>query len=326
MDDIPVPLDAKSTRFIPRLRIFIRAKGLAYSTEKTYLHWVKRYIYHHQYKHPDQMGAKEIEDFLTHLAIHHNTAKATQDIAFNALIFLYREFLKVEIRDLDIVRSKKSVKIPVVFTHDEAKLVISKLSSPSKLIAELMYGSGLRINEALRLRVKDIDFGMNTIVVRSGKGNKDRRTLLPNSVIEDLRAQIQEVTALHQYDMAAGFGEVYMPNALAKKYPNAGKSLGWQYLFPASKRSKDPRSNAIRRHHLHDSVVRKAVRNAVKESNINKQASCHTFRHSFATRLLQKNYDIRTIQELMGHSDVRTTEIYTHVVQRRGVLSPMDED
>lgn len=328
MDDIPVPIKPGSTKFTPRVRAFIRARGMAYSTEKTYIHWIKRYIRYHQYRHPADMGAMEIEAFLTHLVVQKNTAKATQDLAFNALMFMYKEFMKVELRDLNVVRSKKTPKIPVVFTHDEAKSVINKLTSPSRLVAELMYGSGLRVIETLRLRVKDIDFGMGVITVRSGKGNKDRRTLLPKAITEKLKQQIELVKALHQYDVELGFGEVYMPNALARKYPHAASSLEWQFLFPADKRSLDPRSQVMRRHHLHDSTVRKLVRSAIVDSNILKHASCHTFRHSFATRLLQNNYDIRTIQELMGHSDVKTTEIYTHVVGQggQGVLSPMDED
>lgn len=327
MDDIPVPIKPGSTKFTPRVRAFIRARGMAYSTEKTYIHWIKRYIRYHRYRHPADMGAAEIEGFLTHLVVQKNTAKATQDIAFNALIFMYKEFMSVELPDLNVVRSKKMPKIPVVFTHNEAKTVIAKLPATSRLVAELMYGSGLRIMEALRLRVKDIDFGMGIITVRSGKGNKDRRTLLPKAIAGKLEDQIQAVRSLHKYDTDRGFGEVYMPNALARKYPRAASSLEWQFLFPADKTSLDPRSNVMRRHHLHDSTVRKQVRSAIVESNILKHASCHTFRHSFATRLLQNNYDIRTIQELMGHSDVKTTEIYTHVVGQggQGVLSPMDE-
>ena len=327
MDDIPVPIKPGSTKFTPRVREFIRSRGMAYSTEKTYIHWIKRYIRYHQYRHPADMGAAEVEGFLTHLVVQKNTAKATQDIAFNALMFMYKEFMKVELPDLNVVRSKKMPKIPVVFTHDEAKSVIAKLHEPTRLVAELMYGSGLRIMEALRLRVKDIDFGMGIITVRSGKGDKDRRTLLPKAIVDKLETQIQEVRSLHKYDTELGAGEVYMPNALARKYPYAASSLEWQFLFPADKTSRDPRSQIIRRHHLHDSTVRKLVRSAIKESNILKHASCHTFRHSFATRLLQNNYDIRTIQELMGHSDVKTTEIYTHVVGQggQGVLSPMDE-
>lgn len=328
MDDIPVPIHSGATKFTPRVRAFIRARGMAYSTEKTYIHWIKRYIRYHQYRHPADMGAAEIEGFLTYLVVQKNTAKATQDLAFNALMFMYKEFMKVELPDLNVVRSKKLPKIPVVFTHGEAKSVINELPSPSQLVAELMYGSGLRVMEALRLRVKDIDFGMGIITVRSGKGNKDRRTLLPKVIASKLKTQVQTVKSLHRYDTELGVGEVYMPNALARKYPHAASSLEWQFLFPADKTSLDPRSNVMRRHHLHDSTVRKQVRSAIKECNILKHASCHTFRHSFATRLLQNNYDIRTIQELMGHSDVKTTEIYTHVVGQggQGVLSPMDEE
>ncbi|WP_250655476.1 integron integrase [Alkalimarinus coralli] len=327
MDDIPIPIEPGSTRFIPSVRAFIRARGMAYSTEQTYIHWIKRYIRFHNYRHPKELSASDIESFLSYLAVQKSTAKATQDIALNAIVFAYREFMNIELCELNIVRAKKTPKIPVVFTHNEAKDVISRVAPPSQLAVELMYGGGLRVMEALRLRVKDIDFGMGVIIVRSGKGDKDRRTLLPKSLTKKLEAQINEVKALHRYDTERGVGGVYMPNALARKYPSAASSLEWQFLFPAEKASIDPRSNTVRRHHLHDSTVRKLVKKAINDAQVLKHASCHTFRHSFATRLLQNNYDIRTIQELMGHSDVKTTEIYTHVTGKggQGVLSPMDE-
>jgi len=326
MDDIPTPIPAKPIKFLDQLRQFIRAQNKAYKTEKTYIHWVTRFIRFHHKRHPADMGADELEQFLDHLSLHEHVSKNTQKTALNALIFLYRQFLKIELRKLKYNYASAPTPIPVVFTHKEAQSVIAGLRAPYKLKAQLMYGSGLRISECLRLRVKDLDFGMNVIIVRSGKGEKDRVTLLPEKLIKELRQQIAFVELTHQRDLANGVGEVYLPNALSRKFPNAPYQIAWQYLFPAINLSTDPRSGKERRHHVMDSTLQKAVRMSIRNCKIHKKCGSHTFRHSFATRLLENGYDIRTIQELLGHSDVKTTEIYTHVVKHggMGVRSPID--
>ncbi len=327
MNDIPVKIPKNPTKFIDRLRAFIRCEGLAYRTEKTYIQWIVRFIHFHDKRHPEKMGAKEIQDFLNDLVTTQNVAKSTQKTALNALAFLYKRFLKQDLPDLQIQRSKKRRRIPVVYSHHEAMSVINNLCGTTQLIARIMYGSGLRINECLRLRVMDVDFQMSVIHVREGKGEKDRRTLLPQSLVEALTKQVDYVRHLREFDMANGHGAVYLPNALAKKYPNAEFQLTWKYLFPASKIATDPRANILRRHHIMDSSVQRQVKKAIIKAQINKLAGSHTFRHSFATRLLERGYDIRTIQELLGHSDVQTTEIYTHVINRGGlgVISPIDD-
>ena len=273
------------------------------------------------------MGAAEIEAFLSHLAVHKNVAISTQKTALNALMFLFNQFLKKDVKDLVFNYAKLPRNIPVVFTHAEACAVIGGLPAPYRLMASLMYGSGLRVSECVRLRVQDFDFGMNNLMIRNGKGNKSRITVLPETLISDIRAQIDLVKAQHVVDLKQGFGEVYMPHALARKYPSGARHLTWQYVFPAFHRAKDPRSDVMRRHHVMISTVQGRVAQAIREANILKKSGCHTFRHSFATRLLMKGYDIRTIQELLGHSDIRTTEIYLHVVRKggRGVISPIDE-
>ena len=326
MEDIPVKIPVEPTRFIDRLRAYIRAQHLAYKTEKTYVHWILRFIRFHDKRHPEKMGSKEVETYLNHLAVHNNVSKNTQKTALNSLSFLYHRFLQRDLGELDIAHAKRARRIPVIFSHKEASRVIKNLEGIYQLIAQLMYGSGLRINECLRLRVKDIDFDMSMIIVRNGKGNKDRRTLLPESLVTALKEKIQYVNNLHTFDMANGHGAVYLPYALAKKYPGAAEELGWQYLFPAGHVSVDPRSDVTRRHHIMDSTVQRHVRQAIKKAGIVKQSGCHTFHHSFATQLLENGYDIGTIQELLGHSDVSTTEIYTHVLKRggKGVISPVD--
>lgn len=325
MQDIPKQIPARPTRFIDQLRFFIRKRGLAYKTEQTYVRWVLQYIRFHDKKHPKDLNEAHIEAFLDHLGIHMNAAKNTQRTALNALVFLYREFLGVEVKNLVFRHSTKHRRIPVVFTKEEAFSVIDNLDGSYKLMAQLMFGSGLRVTECLRLRVKDIDFGMNIISIIDGKGGKHRTTLLPSAITSDLTNQIEQVKHLHQADLAAGYGEVYMPDRLAIKYPSSAKSLAWQYLFPASQLSVDPRSKKRRRHHIIDRSVQRAVKKAILKAGIHKHASCHTFRHSFATSLLQQGYDIRTIQKLLGHSKVETTEIYTHVVNQGayGVISPL---
>jgi len=326
MDDIPVPLPNKPVRLLDQLRQFIRSQNKAYKTEKTYIHWTKRYIFFHQKRHPKEMGADQLEQFLDHLSINENVSKNTQKTALNALIFLYHQFLGIKLRKLKYKYASKPTPIPVVFTHVEANAVINALSGQYKLHAQLMYGSGLRISECLRMRIKDLDFGMNVIIVRNGKGEKDRVTLLPQMLIPALKQQVSLVEILHKRDMEDGFGEVYLPHALSRKFPSAPKQMAWQYLFPANNLSTDPRTGKQRRHHVMDSTLQKSVKTAICYTKIYKKCGSHTFRHSFATRLLERGYDIRTIQELLGHSDVKTTEIYTHVVKHgaMGVLSPID--
>lgn len=326
MSDIPVPITGESPRFIDLLRRFIRKEGLSYSTEKTYVHWVIRYIRYHKLRHPNTMGREEVELFLSHLALNLNVSVATQRTALNALAFLYNRFLQLPFGKISWAHAKKRQKIPTVFTHSEALAVISKLEHPYSLIARLMYGSGFRISECLQLRIKDIDFNMQTIAIMQGKGGKDRSTILPNSLIDPLRVQADCALMLHKEDLSKGYGRVYLPNALARKCLSNETAPHWQYVFPAKNLSKDPRSNIIRRHHILDRTVQKNIGKAIKQANILKAASSHTFRHSFATRLLEQGYDLRTIQTLLGHSDISTTQIYTHVVKRGplGVLSPID--
>lgn len=273
------------------------------------------------------MGVSELKEYLSHLALRQNTAPNTQKTALNALMFMYNRFLKMPIESLDFSYAKKQIRTPVVFTHQEAISVIRNMQMPYQLMAKLMYGSGLRISDVLRLRVKDIDFGMGYIIVRDGKGAKDRTTLLPKTIISDLKTQIAVVQKLLASDIKDGVGPVYMPHLLEKKYPGAGHTLAWQFVFPSENTSQDPRMNVRRRHHLFSTTLQTHVKKAIKASCINKMASCHTFRHSFATRLLQSKYDLKQIQTLMGHTDIRTTEIYLHVLDELGdkVKSPLDE-
>jgi integron integrase len=326
MDDIRVPVPPGSTRFLDQLRVDMRARGYALPTERTYLLWIKRYINYSKRRHPAEMGQPEIESFLSHLAVDRTVSPATQRTALNALMYLYSKYLGREPPQLTFSYAKPTRRLPTVLTHDEAKAIIGHLSGTPRLMVEILYGSGLRLHECLVLRIKDIDFALNTITVRQGKGDKDRVTLLPASLKERLQVQIRKVLALHQQDLADGYGEVYLPHALERKYPAAARSPGWQYLFPSTRLGTDPRSGVIRRHHLHNTMLSRYIRIAVTKTGIQKPVKAHTFRHSFATRLLQNGYDIRTIQELLGHEDVTTTEIYTHVLGRgaMGVISPMD--
>lgn len=305
----------------------IRTKHYSLRTEQTYKDWIKRYILFHGKRHPKDMGAPEIQSFITHLATEKNVAASTQNQALSAVLFLYRHVLQTEI-DLpsDIIRAQKSKTLPVVLTPQEARAVISKMSGVPQLMAKILYGSGLRLMECVRLRLKDIDFGNRVITVRDGKGEDDRATILPDSLIPALRQQIQTVQRIHQTDLGDGFGEVHLPYALARKYPNAARETSWQYLFPSNTLSVDPATKKTMRHHADPSLLQKAVRAAAKAAGIQKHVTPHTFRHSFATHLLQNGYDIRTIQELLGHKDVKTTMIYTHVLQRGGlaVKSPLD--
>jgi integron integrase len=326
MDDIPVSVTQGSTRFLDRLRADLRARGYAYPTEKTYLHWVRRFIVYHGKRHPETMGKDEIEVFLNYLAVDCSVSPSTQRTALNALMYLYNKFLGRDPQQLQFQYARVKPRLPTVLTHQEACAVIQHLSGSAKLMVELLYGCGLRLQECLNLRVKDVDFGLNTITVREGKGDKDRTTILPNALKERLRAQIEQVLALHRLDLADGYGEFYLPHALQRKYPAAARSPGWQYLFPSSRVGCDPRSGVMRRHHVHATALRKHIRAAVNKTDIRKPVKAHTFRHSFATCLLQQGYDLRTIQKLLGHEDVTTTEIYTHVLGRgaMGVISPVD--
>lgn len=327
MRDIPQPLSEINSNFITEVTSFIRMRGFSYSTEKTYIHWIKRFIHYCGYQSRHDISSKDISRFLEHLVNNHNVSPNTQKTALNALVFLCRELLKQNTESLKFKRARKGPKIPEVFTHQEAINVIKQLPLPSKLVAQLMYGSGLRINETLRLRVADIDLTTSSVTVRNGKGNRDRKTLLPRSLYVPIKQQLAMVYMQHDRDLEHGFGEVYMPYALAKKFPAQAKGYGWQYLFPASRLSVDPRSDKTMRHHITDRMVQRHVMKAIQQANIIKKAGCHTFRHSFATRLLENGTDLRNIQELLGHSDIKTTQIYTHVagLHQSGVKSPLDD-
>ncbi|MFQ3324063.1 MAG: integron integrase [Pseudomonadales bacterium] len=326
MDDIPQKLPVKPIRLLDQLRFHMRKSGLAYRTEQTYIHWIKRFIYFNNKTHPKDIGVLEIEAFLNDLAIHRNCSINTQKIALNALVYLYKRFFGLEVDNLQFNFARNPRRLPVVYSQEEIAAIFAHLQGGQLLMVELLYGTGVRSAELLSLRVKDIDFGSNNIFVRAGKGNKDRTTMLPQRLIEKLKAQINKVESLHTEDMADGYGEVYLPDALSRKSPRAASELGWQYLFPASSIGKDPRSGALRRHHLHATALSRYIRKAVRATKINKPARAHSFRHSFATHLLESGYDLRTIQELLGHSDIATTEIYTHVINRggKGVLNPVD--
>ena len=318
---------AQPPKLLTQVRERCRVKHHSIRTEKTYVHWIKRFILFHNKKHPKDMGKYEVEAFLTHLAVVGNVTASTQNLALSAILFLYREVLILKLPWLDdVVRAKKPGKLPVVMTPTEVQRVLTHMDGKYWLMASLMYGTGMRLMEILRLRVKDVDFERREIMVRDGKGGKDRRTMLPDSLRDVLQQQVEKIRELHKQDMEQGADPVYMPYALERKYPNAGKELGWQYMFPASKLSTDPRTQLYRRHHLDAKVLQRKIKTAVRSSGINKPASSHTFRHSFATQLLETGYDIRTVQELLGHADVSTTMIYTHVLNRggQGVRSPLD--
>jgi integron integrase len=305
----------------------IRFKHYSIRTEQAYLDWIKRFIRHSGKRHPRDLGAAEVEAFLTHLAVAGRVAASTQNQAKSALLFLYREVLEIDLPWLDkVVAAKAPKRLPVVLTRDEVQAVLGRLSGTHALIARLLYGTGMRIMECLRLRVKDVDFERGEILVRDGKGFKDRVTMLPASVAPALREHMARVRELHGQDLAVGHGEAYLPYALDRKYPGAGKEWAWQYVFPSAGLAVDPRSGVVRRHHVQDQPVQRALKQAVREAGLTKPATPHTLRHSFATHLLEGGYDIRTVQELLGHADVSTTMIYTHVLNRggRGVVSPLD--
>ena len=312
-------------QFIQAVTETIRARNLAITTERTYLRWIRMYIRFHKYRHPAEMSGADVDRFLSWLAAYRRVSPKTQAIALNALVFLYRHHLQKDLGQLAYRRPRPKQHVPVVLTHAEAIAILEGLSGRVKMFVQLLYGSGLRQAECCMLRLKDIDFGMNEIIVRHGKGAKDRRTLLPQSLRSGLEQQIEYVKCLHATDLAEGFGEAYIPEALSRKFPNACRETGWQFLFPNRAPSPDPRTGVIRRHHVHPSWIRKNIKRSRTAAGIHKHVTCHTFRHSFATRLLESGYDLRTIQELLGHTDVKTTEIYTHVLNRgqRGVTGPM---
>ena len=318
---------AQSPRLLDRVREVARLKHFSLKTERSYLFYIRNFLLFHNKRHPREMGVSEIRAYLSYLATEKNVAASTQNVALNALLFLYQNVLEVSLPYInDIERAQRPTRVPVVFTRSEAKAILDNLSGFHLLATSLLYGAGLRISECLRLRVKDVDFGYKQIVVRDGKGKKDRVTLLPDVTIDPLKLQLDKARAVHQQDLAEGYGEVELPYALARKYPNAAREWGWQYVFPAAKRSVDPRSGIRRRHHILERTLQRAVKQAMHRANITKHGSCHTFRHSFATHLLEDGYDIRTVQELLGHKDVKTTMIYTHVLNRggKGVRSPLD--
>jgi len=319
---------SRAPKLLEQLRGRIRVKHYSIRTEQAYVQWTKRYLFFHGMRHPAEMGRPEVESFLTALAVERNVTASTQNQALSALLFLYREVLKVDLPWLsDVIRAKKPARLPTVLTQEETRVLLKYVDDPlMDLIVRLLYGTGMRLMECLRLRVKDVEFTRNEIVVRDGKGGKDRVTMLPASLSDRLAAHIAVVEAQHEADLALGKGEVWLPDALAAKYPNAPKEWAWQYVFPAVGFSTDPRSGAVRRHHVDDKRVQRAVKLAASRAEIFKTVSPHTLRHSFATHLLEGGYDIRTVQELLGHSDVSTTMIYTHVLNKggRGVVSPLD--
>ncbi len=332
----PSDTPKKDKKLLDRVRDALRAKHYSYRTEQAYLDWIKRFIFFHNPRlkqgeialHPDQMGANEIEAFITHLAAERKVATSTQNQALSALLFMYRVVLEKDISlPPALISPARPKRLPTVLTHKEAMSVIDKMQGKTRLMTKILYGSGLRLVECLRLRVKDLDFERQQIIVRGGKGDDDRYTVLPASVMDELHILLQDVKALHEKDLLEGYGETALPNALSVKYPNAGREWLWQYIFPASQRSIDPLTGVMRRHHLDETVLQKAIRAAAKAAGIDKPVSPHTFRHSFATHLLQSGYDIRTVQELLGHKDVKTTMIYTHVLQKgaMGVKSPLDD-
>ncbi len=314
-------------RLLDRVRHAIRARHYSLRTEEAYIGWIKRYIFFHDKRHPAEMGETEINAFVTHLAVEGPVSASTQAQALSALLFLYRHVLQKPLPDLHtVIRAKTPGRLPTVLTRHEVRSVIARMYGTHRLVATLLYGTGMRLLEALRLRVKDLEFGNNRILVRDTKGKRDRVVPFPAVVRAALPTWLSRVRRIHTDDLAEGFGAVFLPDAIARKYPGAERDWGWQFVFPAEHMSTDPRTQLVRRHHLHETAVQRALHAAVVQLGISRRVSCHTFRHSFATHLLEEGYDIRTIQELLGHQDVKTTMIYTHVLNRggRGVRSPAD--
>lgn len=314
-------------KLMDQVREVLRYHHYAYRTEQTYCGWIVRFLQFYDMKrHPKDMGSREVERFLSHLATTDYVAASTQRQALNAIVFLYRDVLDKELDDIEHIRSKKRRKPPAVLTQTEVQMVLGSMDGTHQLMAKLLYGCGLRLMECIRLRIQDVDFGQGRVFVRGGKGNKDRTVVLPEVVRPQLADHIERVMNLHHQDLREGFGEAYIPSSLARKFPNACRETGWQYVFPARSRSKDPRSGVMRRHHVKESGLQKAVKQAVSKAGIRKRAGCHTLRHSYATHLLENGMNIRMVQELMGHADVKTTEIYTHVMNKDldQVKSPLD--
>ena len=320
-------MDGKEKRLVERLREAIRSRHYSRQTEKAYWYWIRYYVLFHGKRHPAEMGAEEVSAFLSWLATDRNVAAATQNQALSALLFLYRVVLGVELPWLgELVRAQRPVRLPTVLSEAEVRRLLACVPENASLMVALLYGAGLRQVECLSLRVKDIDFAYRQILVRDGKGAKDRVTMLPENLVQPLQQHLGKVRLLHGRDLKDGFGEVRLPYALARKYPRAGRAWAWQYVFPSANRSADPEGGVVRRHHVHPDTLGRAVACAVLRAGIDKRVSCHTLRHSFATHLLERGYDIRTVQELLGHSDVSTTMLSTHVMNKgaRAVKSPLD--
>ncbi|HTU68364.1 MAG TPA: integron integrase [Steroidobacteraceae bacterium] len=318
---------APKPRLLDFVRAEIRKRHYSYRTEKQYVGWIVRYIKFHGGQHPKSLGGADVEAFLSHLATRLDVAAATQAQALAAILFLYKRVLDTKLPWLDnVTRARRPKRLPVILSREEVRRLLEHLHGPYRTIASLLYGSGLRLLEALRLRVKDMDLSTRTLIVRDGKGFKDRATVIPESQVSALRIRLARLREIHDAAIAAGFGGVELPHALQRKYPQAHLDFGWQYVFPAAHPSRDPRTGAWRRHHLHEQSMQRVMREAVRRSGIDKPASCHTLRHCFATHLLETGSDIRTVQELMGHASVKTTQIYTHVLNRGGLAarSPLD--
>ncbi len=325
---LPTPPARKPKKLLDQYSEALRNRHYSLRTEETYVGWVRQFILYHNKRHPKEMGVPEINDFVTHLVNQKSVSASTQNQAISAILFLYRNVLQIALDENALlpIRPGRPKRVPTVLSREEAKRVIAQMDGVYKIMAQLMYGSGLRLMEVMRLRVKDLDFGNHQVIVRDGKGENDRLTMFPDILVEPLRLQIEQVRILHNQDLARGCGTVYLPYALDRKYPNAGREFAWQYAFPAPDLSTDPVSGRRQRHHLNESGLQKAVKQAARRAKIDKPVSPHTFRHSFATHLLENGYDIRTVQELLGHKDVKTTMIYTHVLNRGGlaVKSPLD--
>ena len=318
---------SQKPRLLDVVRRRLRTKRYSSRTEAIYLAWIRRFILANGKRHPRELGASELEQFLSKLAVQGKVAASTQNQALSAILFLYREVLDIQLPWMEnVTRAKRPQRVPTVLSRDEVQRMLTQMDGRPWLLASILYGSGLRLMECLRLRVKDVDFARNEITVRGGKGAKDRRTVLPASLVEPLQREVERARCLHQGDLEAGFGEALLPNALARKYPNAAREFGWQFVFPSEQRSIDPRSAVERRHHVDDGVLSRALKRACRRAGIVKPVSAHTLRHSFATHLIEIGYDIRTVQELLGHNNVATTQIYTHVLNRGagGVVSPLD--
>jgi integron integrase len=322
-----ISLSLRRPKLLVQVRRALRTRHYSPRTEQAYVGWIKRYIGHHGMRHPAELGAEEMVDFLSDLATRHGVGPSTQNQAHSALLFPYRVVLRIEVEGLDrVVRARRPRRLPVVLSRDEVRVVLERLDGTPRLVATLLYGGGFRLLEALRLRVKDLDFGRNQIVLREGKGGKDRATFLPRLIRDELPRHLERARVLHRRDLAAGYGDALLPAAVARKYPNAAREWRWQWVFPASRISVDRRTGEERRHHLHETVIQRAVRNAARDAGLVKHVACHTLRHSFATHLLEDGTDIRTIQDLLGHTDLKTTMIHTHVLGSgpTGAPSPAD--